>query len=221
MPELKFQIEGAEPAPFAMSPHLLFKLRVVDRAAGEPTAIHSVALRCQIRIEPTQRRYGAEEQSRLFELFGQPRDWPRTVHSMLWTHVTLNVPRFSAETVVDLPVPCVYDFNIAATKYFAGLEEGEVPLCFLFSGTVFYEADGGGLRIAQISWEEEASYRLPANVWRKMMQAYYPNSVWICLPKEIYQRVDDYKRTCALTSWDAALEKLLGEESVLGTEGGR
>lgn len=212
MPELKFQIEGAEPAPFAMSPHLLFKLRIANRAAGESAAIQSVALRCQIRIEPTQRRYAAEEQERLFELFGQPSDWARTVHSMLWTHVTLNVPRFSEETVIDLPVPCVYDFNVAAAKYFAGLEEGGVPLCFLFSGTVFYEAEGGALRIAQISWEEEANFRLPVDVWRRMMEAYYPNSIWICLPKEIFQRVDAYKRRCALTSWDAALEKLLEEQ---------
>jgi len=49
----------------------------------------------------------------------------------------------------------------AATKYFYALQDGEVPLCFLFSGTIFY---AGGrrrpLQIAQISWEKELDYRL-------------------------------------------------------------
>ena len=31
-----------------------------------------------------------------------------------------------------------FDFNIAATKYFDGLDDGEVPLEFLFSGSTFY-----------------------------------------------------------------------------------
>ena len=54
-----------------------------------------------------------------------------------------------------------------------------------------------------------------------MMQAYYPNSVWLCLAREVYDRVDDYKRRCALTSWEAAVEKLLQEVQILGVEDGR
>jgi len=137
---------------------------------------------------------------------------------MLWTHITLNLARFSGETVVEMPVPCSYDFNAAATKYFAGLDEGEVPLCFLFSGTVFYEASGGGLQVSQVSWEEEAAFQLPIEVWRRMMQAYYPNSVWLCLPRDVYDRVDAYKRRSALTTWEAAVEKLLESESVSSTD---
>lgn len=210
MPQLKFELESAAPMPWAVAPHLCFKLRVVDRT-GEDAAVQSVALRCQIRIEPTRRRYAAPEQERLFELFGQPSEWSHTVHSMLWTHVTLNVPGFRGQTVVEMPVPCSYDFNVAATKYFAGLEEGDVPLCFLFSGTVFYEANGV-LRIEQISWSEEANFRLPIDTWRKMMEAYYPNTVWVGMHQAIYEQIDAFKRRHALPAWETALEKMLEGE---------
>ena len=61
---------------------------------------------------------------------------------------------------VDLPVPCSFDFNVAATKYFYGLEGGEVPLAFLFSGTVFYRDADDFLQMEQIPWSKEAEYRL-------------------------------------------------------------
>ena len=47
------------------------------------------------------------------------------------------VPGFTGSTELDLPVPLTYDMEIGATRYFAGLEDGEVPLLLLFSGTVF------------------------------------------------------------------------------------
>ena len=56
-------------------------------------------------------------------------------------------------------------------------------LLFLFSGTVFYAPSDSPLQVAPISWEQEARYKLPVNVWREMMDAYYPNSVWINLHK--------------------------------------
>lgn len=210
MPDLDFSVECAAALPFAAAPHLSFKLRVRD-AAPSPAAIHSVVLRCQIRIEPTQRRYEGPERERLFELFGQPHDWGRTLHSMLWTHVTLVVPGFRGETDVEMPVLCSYDFNVAATKYFAALAGGEIPLCLLFSGTVFYEGAEGGLQVAQISWEKEASFRLPFDVWKTMMECYYPNQIWVSMPTKVFERIDAHKRRQKLTSWEQALESLLPE----------
>src|SRR6201999_92493 len=102
----------------------------------------------------------------------EPDRWGKTLASMLWAHATLVVPPFLGSTTVDLPVPCTYDFNIAAAKYFHGLEDGDVPLTFLFSGTIFYAGDDGALQISQISWEKEANYRLPIRVWKEMMELY-------------------------------------------------
>src|SRR5262249_4260710 len=124
MPELSFQVEGAQPERFAAAPLLLFGLRVTE-AAPAPTPIHSVALRCQVRIEPARRRYAPPEQERLLELCGTPQRWGQTVRSMLWTHVSVVVPAFTGSTTVDLPVPCSHDFSLAATRYFDALQEGE------------------------------------------------------------------------------------------------
>ena len=71
------------------------------------------------------------------------------------------MPSFTGSTLVDLPVPCTFDFNVAATKYFDGLTDGEVPVCLQFSGTVFYASPEGGLQVAPISWDKEARFKVP------------------------------------------------------------
>ena len=53
-----------------------------------------------------------------------------------------NVPAFTGSTTATLTIPCTLDLDVAATKYFHGLDDGDIPLLFLFSGSVFYEAAG-------------------------------------------------------------------------------
>ena len=206
MPDLDFRVENAEVLEFAAVPSLLFKLRI-ENLEEEP--VRSVALNTQIRIATTQRHYAATEQERLLEVFGEPHRWRNTLRSLLWTHTTLQVPPFSGSTVVDMPVPCTYDLEVAGAKYFYALEDGEVPLEFLFSGTVFYAEEGGRLQVARISWEKEAEFRLPIQVWKEMMERYFPNSAWIRLHKDAFDRLYDYKVRMGLPSWEAAVEALL------------
>jgi hypothetical protein len=207
MPDLNFQVEEVIAVPFAAAPQLAFKLRITNAVAEEP--VHSVALRCQIQIAATRRRYSPQDQERLLDLFGTPERWSQTLRSMLWTHVTIVVPPFTESTTVDLPVPCTYDFNVAATKYFYSLEDGEVPLLFLFSGTVFYPVEDGALQVAQIPWNKEASFRLPVQVWKKMMDLYYPNSAWLYLQKDVFDRLYRYKIQRGLPTWEQVMESLL------------
>ena len=199
-------MEGAEVAEFAAVPSLLFKLRI-ENLEDEP--IRSVALNTQIRIAPTGRHYEAAEQERLLELFGEPRRWKDTLRSLLWTHTVLQVPRFSGSTLVDMPVTCTYDLEVVATKYFHALEEGEVPLEFLFSGTVFYAGEGGRLQTARISWEKEAEFRLPVKLWKEMMDQYFPNSAWVRLRKDAFDQLYDYKVRKGLPTWEDTIEALL------------
>ena len=206
MPDLEFAIEGAEVAQFAAVPSLLFKLRI-ENLKDEP--IRSVALNTQIRIAAAGRHYEVAEQERLLELFGEPSRWKDTLRSLLWTHTVLQVPRFSGSTVVDMPVTCTYDLEVVAAKYFYALEDGEVPLEFLFSGTVFYRKDGGALQVGQISWEKEAKFRLPVRLWREMMAHYFPNSAWLRLHKDTFDRLYDYRSRNALLTWDRTIESLL------------
>lgn len=207
MPDLNFQVLRAEAPAFAAAPLLMFKLRVDNAVADEP--IHSVALRCQIQIAATRRRYGPRDQERLVELFGEPDRWSQTLRSLLWTHTSTVVQPFTGSAEVDLPVPCTYDFNVAATKYFYALEEGDVPLLLLFSGTIFYAAEHGALQVSQIAWSKEAAFRLPIQIWKTMMAHYYPNSAWLPVQNDLFERLYRYKIQHGLTTWDQALERLL------------
>jgi hypothetical protein len=223
MPELNFQVEGAEVVPHAASPLIAFKLRLTNSNPEE--TIHTVALRCQIQIEVTRRKYTADDQARLRDLFDEPSRWSQTLKNLLWTHASIVVPSFQGTTVVDLPVSCTFDFNVAATKYFDGLEDGEVPVCLQFSGTVFYANAESGLQVAPISWDKEARFKLPVKVWRDMMESYYPNGAWLCLHKDAFDRLYQYKVRHGLTTWEDVIEsivpvaeneKVAKEETVLG-----
>lgn len=211
MPDLDFHVEAAEPQRFAAEPLLTFKLRVTEATAvgAKPTPVHAVSLRCQIRIEPARRQYESREKERLVDLFGTPERWGQTLRPMLWTHVTASVPQFTGTGRVDLSVPCSFDFSLAATKYFDALEAGEIPLCFLFSGTIFYESPPAGLQVEQISWEKEAYFRLPEATWRGLMDLYYPNSAWLCLRKDVFDRLSRFKSRQGIPSWEHAVERLL------------
>ena len=206
MPDLDFRVEGAEVLEYAAVPSLVFKLRIENL---EEELIRSLALNTQIRIAATQRHYEAAEQERLLDLFGEPSRWKDTLRSLLWTHTVLQVTKFSGSTVVDMPVPCTYDLEVVAAKYFYALEGGEVPLEFLFSGTVFYAAEDGRLQAARISWEKEAEFRLPVRLWREMMDHYFPNSAWIRLRRDAFDQLYDYKVRKGLPTWEATVEALL------------
>jgi Family of unknown function (DUF6084) len=211
MPDLDFQVEGAEAAPYAEAPLLNLKLRVINRVAGE--AIHSVMLRCQIMIEAVRRRYNESEAAGLKDLFSEPDQWGRTLRSTLWTNSGVIVPSFTDGVTVDLPVPCTFDFNVAATKYFAALQSGDAPLLLLFNGTVFYTAESGALQVTQIPWEKEARYRLPVRAWREMMDTYYPNSAWLCLRRDVFERLYTYKTRRGIPTFEQALESVIPDVS--------
>jgi hypothetical protein len=206
MPELNFSVEGAEAVSFAATPTLALKLRV-NEAGDEP--IHAVLLSCQVRIEATRRRYGEEERKRLVDLFGDPSRWSETLRSLLWTNVSVNVPPFTGSILVDLQVPCTYDFNLQITKYFDGLEDGDVPLTLLFSGSIFFAGPGGALQVTRVSWSEEATYRMPVSVWQDVMRLYYPNTAWLNLRKDVFDRLLAYKSRRGLPTWEQAVESLL------------
>jgi len=201
-PDLHFTIETAETLRFAASPHIVFKLRITNSV---PRTIHTVILRCQIQLDVSRRRYTAQEQKRLIDLFGEPSRWGETLRPLLWTNTSIVVPSFDNSIVVDLPIPCTFDFNVAATKYFAGIDTGEIPVSFFFNGTIFYEREDNTLQMAQISWEKEASHRMPIRIWREMMDAHYPNTTWLCLRRDAFERLYTYKVNRGITTFDEAL----------------
>ncbi len=215
MPDLNFKVEEAAVVPFAIAPTLALKLGIANADPAE--AIHTVALRCQIQIDVTRRRYTAEEQASMRDLFGEPERWSQTLRSLLWTHVSVVVPGFTGSTVVELPIHCTFDFNVAVTKYVEGLKSGEIPLNLLFSGTVFHAGPDEVLQVAPISWEKEARFSLPVKVWREMMDAYYPNTAWLNLRRDVFDRLYQYKMQHGIPTWEQALESVLPVEETVNS----
>jgi len=207
MPDLQLMIESAEVVQYAATPLMAFKVRIANNPSEE--IIHTVALRAQIQIEVTRRKYDANEQTRLLDLFGEPGRWGQTLRNMLWTHASVVVPRFTGSVLADIPVPCTFDFNVAATKYFHGVTSGDLPLCFQFSGTVFYQKEGEALQVAPISWDKEAKYRLLVKVWKDLMDVYYPNSAWLALQRDTFEKLYQYKMREGIPTWEEALERAL------------
>jgi Family of unknown function (DUF6084) len=205
MSALDFEVVGAQPEPHAAVPVIMLRLRITE-AAG--VAVHALALRCQIRIEPQRRRYSSEEEEHLYELFGETPRWGDSLRPFLWTHVSMTLPGFSGATEVDLPIECTYDFEVTAAKYLHGLASGEIPLLLLFSGTVFSKGVSG-FTAEPISWNKEASYRMPVAVWRGVMDLYFPNSGWLRVQRDTLDELQAFKAARGLPTWDQAFSQLL------------
>ena len=212
MPDLDFKITGIEPSVRGLTPLLNFKVEVTNSPATE--SIHSVILQVQIQIQATQRRYDAAEKEKLSDLFGAPERWGETLRGKLWAITQTTVRSFAGNTTALLTVPCTFDLNVVATKYFYALEEGEVPLLFLFSGTIFYEADDGRLQVQQISWNKECPFRMPVKAWQELMDHHYPNTAWLSLNREVFERLYAYRRSQGITSWEQTIEQLLPAQEI-------
>lgn len=205
--ELVFGIEGAERVEHAAVPTVRFLMRLTAPAGR---AIRSVLLDTQIQIAARRRRYDAAAEEKLFELFGAPAGWGATLRTLPWTRVTSVVPPFTGSTRVHVDVPCSYDLQVVASRYFDGLDGGEVPLEFLFSGTVFAAGPGGMLQATRISWESDAEYRFPVAVWQETMDRYFRGTAWVRLRKDTFDRLAAYRSQEALATWEDAIDSLLG-----------
>ena len=202
---LRFACTGSRPEPYAAGPSVQLDLRVT---ADEP--VHTVALRTQIRIEPRRRRYTPSEGGRLTDLFGEPARWGDTLNALQLATVATMVPGFTGSTTVPLAVPLTYDLDVAAAKYLHGLDDGDVPLLLLFSGTVFRGAPDR-VQVGLVPWHEEAAYRLPVAVWRAAMDVHFPEAGWVRLRRETLEALRAYRSERVLPTWDDAVERLLKE----------
>lgn len=203
MTDLTFTVLDVAPEPYAVAPILTAR---VDVTATEP--VHAIALRCQVRIEPLRRGYSDDEAAGLVDLFGSRERWASTQHTFLWQHCAAMTPGFTGTTRVALPLAATYDFEVIAAKYLHALRDGEVPLQFLFSGTVFVKS-GGGFSVQQVSWQCEDHYRMPVSVWRDVIAQHYPNTGWLRLGHDTITELAAYKSARGLLDLDQAVTTLL------------
>lgn len=206
LPDLGISVTDGSAEPYAATPTLRFSLDVTSR---NDVAIRSAMLVAQIRIAATRRPYAHEEQARLAELFGTPDRWGSTLRSLYWTHATMLLPPFGDRISAVLLVPCTYDFELIAAKYLHSVQDGYIPLDFLFSGSVFYLDNEGMLQTSRVSWESESAYQFPVRIWKDLMDQYFPNSAWLRLRRDSFDRLYAFKAQHAMPTWESAIDSLL------------
>jgi hypothetical protein len=211
MPDLSFAVLGVEPVRHAAAPLLALKLQITNATPDE--TVQAILLSCQVQILATQRRYSGDEPEALRDLFGERSLWSRSLRSLLWTISNTVVPRFTGQVTVDVQLPCTYDFNVQATKYFYALEGGQVPLDLLFSGSVYYVTSEGQLQVAPVPWDSESHFVLPVAAWQALMAEYYPNGAWLRLEQDVFDRLYRYKQQQCLPTWERVFERLLPAET--------
>ena len=209
IPEPAFEITGAAHVPFAAAPTMAFS-GLVTEAHG--VVIQSIGLTAQVMIEPAQRGYDPETRARLAELFGPPAAWAPSTSGLLWARVGVTVPGFTGQTTFSLEVPCTYDLEVAAAKYFYALSDGQVPLTFHFNGNVFYHpAPGGAVQVVPVSWSTSARYRMELDTWRAMIAEHYPGGGWIRVADDTLRALHDRRAVRGLATLDACVAQLLQE----------
>lgn len=209
MPDLRFSIRDLRPMPYTASPTVAARLHITNTPADE--TIQSISLNCQLQLQPLGRSYSAIEESRLLDLFGERERWGQTMKPLHWTNVVLKVPPFTGETEIDIPLPCSLDFDIAANKYFYGLEAGSIAVHVMFSGTIFYSGHNGAIQIAQIPWDREARFHLAVDVWKAAIDSHYPETAWLRLPRDVFDRLYLYKVSRGIPMWKEVINQLLDQ----------
>ena len=55
---------------------------------------------------------------------------------------------------------------------------------------------------------------MPVQTWRGLMEQFFPQSAWIYLPRDVFDRLYAYKRRHGLPTWEGAVERLLASGGV-------
>ena len=208
MPDLSFAVERVSPVAHAANPLFTFQIRIVNAGIER---INAIALESKIYVEPQPSRPTQPVTDRLEELFGEPSHWADSPKPLLWSRASTIVPVFAGSTRCELDVPCNFDFTVAATKFFYGLEAPGAPLRFDFAGTILCDR-----QMLAIPEGKRARFMLPVAAWSDLMDSYYPHSMWLRLPRNVFQRMNQYKIENRIPTWEDVLERLLpaGQEAV-------
>ena len=203
--ELGFSVVGAARVEHAAVPTLRFALRRRRRDGARalgPARRADPDRRAPARLRRGARTTGCSSSS------GRSRTGARRCGRCCGRARRSSCPAFEGATVVDLDVPCSYDLEVAASRYLDALTDGEVPLEFLFSGSVFYAGERRRAADDAAVVGERGRVRLPVRVWKETMERYFRGTAWVRLSKESFDRLSAYKSRNALATWDDALEAL-------------
>ena len=170
-------------------------------------------LSVQIQIEPAKRRYDAVD-GEAHGALRDPHRWTVTAQRMLWTIEACCPVLHGVDSEAEIPVLCNYDVELAATKYFHSVTDGEIPLAFHFNGSVYYSGDEGRLQVVQVPWDTVADFTMPIAIWREMIDSYYPYRGWVPVHRDTLDALQRLKARRGAPTLDAAITEPAGEELV-------
>jgi hypothetical protein len=209
VPDPEFAITGVAHLAHAAAPTLVFSGTVADASGRE---IQSLALTVQVMVDPSRRSYDPATRERLAELFGPPATWAPSASGLHLARLTALVPGFTGSAALALEVPCTYDLEVAAAKYFYALPSGVVPMSFHFNGTVYYRGPEGRLQVVPVPWSASARFRMPLAAWRAMIDEHYPGGGWVRLGSETLTALNARRAAHGLPTFDACVAALLEDD---------
>ena len=205
-PDPAIEIVSVDSIERAAAPTLRFGARITD---GSGIDVYTIALSVMFTIEPGRRGYDPVSREHLADLFGEPERWGSTTGAFRWAQVDVLVPSFNGQTDFEIPVPCTFDQEIAATKYFAGLADGVVPLQLHFNGTIIYRGGDGQIQMTMLPWDLSLRHDLPIGTWRRMIDNHYPEGAWVRVADETLSRLRRRKARRGSATFDATVAELL------------
>jgi hypothetical protein len=171
------------------------------------SVLKALVLRARVQIEPWKRTYDSAAQELLREL--------SVTQPLQWAEAALAIASFAEETTFELPIPCTYDMQVAATKYLTALDGGAIPVRIFFNGTAFRGAQDG-FSAEMLSWDSECDALVPVEVWQGAMDACFGDQAWLRVDRGVFDALSRYRVRHALNDWEKTFEHLLAaqEENV-------
>ena len=209
MPELNFAIENAEPVPYSATPLIALKLRIDN---GDPAEqIHGILLQCQIRIEPARRRYSPPEQAGMLDLFGEPERWSQTLRSTLWTHVKYERSRLHRFDDGRPASPLLVRLQHRGHEVFPRARSGRSAARPAVQRDRVLPAPGTRRAGRADSLGKGGALPAAGAVWKQVVDQHYPNTAWLALRRDIFDRLHEYKMRHSIPTWEQAFEQLLAQ----------
>ena len=192
VPDLDFRVESAAPVPFAAVPLLAFRIAVTNAVRRRADLQCRAALPDPDRsdsppLQPKKTRSACSTCSasrnagaRLSATCSGSTSPPRSPPS---PEAPRSKYRCPAPSISMSRRPSI--FTASKTARFRYASCSAAP----YSTT----AATAPPQVAPISWSKEARFRLPVETWRDMMETYYPNCAWLCLRRDVFERLYRYK----------------------------
>ncbi len=177
-------------------------------AASDDSRSRAERARPDRRGAPPVRRRRARETRRAVR---NGEQWTRSLGGVPWTEASVNVPRFAASATIDVPLPCTYDFDVASAKYLAALEDGEIPVDVLLTGTMFYARGRAGCRRRAFRGTASCPHASPCRRGARRSTRPSPTRRGCGSAARRSPRCRAYRSRNAFTTWDETFAALLRE----------